>query len=321
MSLPLLFPKQYKNCNVLLYDISLMSPKLEIEIENDLNYSFSMEESEENELLLIGNQLMKYNIQILATQRLIHPFLKSFCFEHNILYLERLSIRYIELFHKMSDAVIISRWNEEIKPNYIGKIDELNEVEIYSHKYIKISKNNNIKSPISTIFLSASNTIELNEFKTIINQVLSVLITISNIPYVVAGGGCFESMLINELENNNKDIKNMKGIEKNISCLFIDSLKFTLSKLWKVIVDDVDDIIKQILLKNRISKDKIVLYGYDPVENEYFIAVEASRNKNGYIADKIVAVDCFEAKINLFQIAVSTAITISRVRTVILNKP
>lgn len=317
MPLPLLYPKHYENCNVLLYDISIMSPKLEIEVENNLDYLFSMEESEENILLSIGNELIKYNIKILASQRIVHPFLKTFCFEHNILVLERLSIRYIELFHNISDAKIISRWNEEIEPSYIGRIDELNEVEIYSHKYIKIVKKRNIKLPISTMIISASNTFELNEFKILINQILSVLITVSNIPYVVSGGGCFESMLIKEIENNRKDVK---GIEKDISYILIDSLKYTLANLWKVIADDVDDIIQQIILKNRISKDKIVLYGYDPVENDYFITLEASKNDNGYVADRIIAVDCYEAKISMFEIAISTAITISRVCTAVLNK-
>lgn len=114
--IPSLFKKSYNNCNVILYDVSITSPELNINIEN--SNTLSIEEIEEKILNQIGNDLLKSNINILMSQRLIHPYLKSFCYDNNILYIERLSIRHIEIVHKICGGNIISKWDKEIEKVY-----------------------------------------------------------------------------------------------------------------------------------------------------------------------------------------------------------
>lgn len=101
--------------------------------------------------------------------------------------------------------------------------------------------------------------------------------------------------------------------EKKIYELFLDNIKFILYKLWKIDIDEIDEIINEIIKKNILEDNRKIFYGYNAITKDYFISLNINNNN----IEEMKYCDSYQSKITLLQTAITSIITIHRISTVI----
>ena len=82
----------------------------------------------------IGDNIVNLGVHVVASQRLIHPWLKCFLLERGIVPLERLSIRHVGLFRCVTGCAVIGDWTQTLYPNMLGACRVVKTVRIGRNK-------------------------------------------------------------------------------------------------------------------------------------------------------------------------------------------
>lgn len=192
---------------VLLFDISLRFEEnqigFNIKTSTDLNSNWTMRDIEIEELTALGDRLVAQGVQMILSQRVIHPWLRNYLLSKYVLPLERLSVLHIAQVQSMTNCLIlshISKGEETLWDGYIGELASVKLVQ-FAYRKMVVLEGSSSAHRTSTLILANLDEHSLSEMETISKRAIKVLTQFISNPFVVAGGGAVEWFLANSLRN------------------------------------------------------------------------------------------------------------------------
>jgi hypothetical protein len=149
--LPLESPKSLKNVKLALFNVSLVPAEIDNENYQPIgkNITFELEESHPSDpferLRTLANELISLGVIVIASQKLIHPFLQRLLLDkarkirncvnrQGIIPLERLSNRHIDAVRALSGATVVSSVYQHLTAQDLGYLAAIDEKEFNNFK-------------------------------------------------------------------------------------------------------------------------------------------------------------------------------------------
>ena len=117
---------------VVLYNVSLRTPDLNKDSGIVVNSSrkdgaagWSAEAVERTVLQRIADNLIALGVSVVASQRLIHPWLKAVLLQRGIVPVERLSLRHVGLFRCITGCSVIGEWSQKVRAQDLGALRDI----------------------------------------------------------------------------------------------------------------------------------------------------------------------------------------------------
>ena len=153
------------------------------------------------------NILVQCNVGVVFSQKTIHPMLQEIFMKHNIIPVERLSIRHIKAIASVSGATVLSdnmfqsdvvdEMVEKFYLNASGEIDSIRLMDAFNENYliVKGSTASKFNRPISTLILCSHSEQSGNELCKNVKRTVKTINQFLHCPYIVPGAGAFEYMV------------------------------------------------------------------------------------------------------------------------------
>eukprot|EP01112_Ceratiomyxa_fruticulosa_P003009 TRINITY_DN13415_c0_g1_i1.p1 TRINITY_DN13415_c0_g1~~TRINITY_DN13415_c0_g1_i1.p1 ORF type:complete len:559 (-),score=85.69 TRINITY_DN13415_c0_g1_i1:228-1904(-) len=320
---------------VALFDISLQ-PSVLFETKDDIETislktekylgqteSMNMYQEELNYLTKLADELSRLGVVVVASQKIIHPFLKHKLVEKKIIPIERLSIFHMSAMTSVCGGTPISNFrvsqNYHIDPKMFGKVGEIKQQTIGGgrKKYLFISPPFVRPSrPVVTVILCSQNQYALEELEYVSKSAITLLSYTLHSPYIVPGAGCIEFLLSQHIRSQLKKSKNEFSAHTRL-CIsnfaqILDSIGGSIDNSTPL-----DEIKESIISGTDFNEG--TLFGWDTLAKCRKCVLEINSQSREIEKCKVVEFAC--VKEESLHVAVETANAIMRVDDVITVNP
>ncbi|XP_028407669.1 McKusick-Kaufman/Bardet-Biedl syndromes putative chaperonin-like [Dendronephthya gigantea] len=153
---------------------------------------------EDNVLTLMKmmvDDLVKHGVKLIACQKVIHPTLQQHITRKGVHVIERLSIDYIDAVQKLTGARLFSSFQCDMSAEGFGSLAEVKSLVLHKRRFVHLIPHSSLKHDISTLLLCGPDEHSLDELKILCCAVFQSLKQLVYNPFLVPGGGCFETMI------------------------------------------------------------------------------------------------------------------------------
>ncbi|XP_061601647.1 McKusick-Kaufman/Bardet-Biedl syndromes putative chaperonin [Cololabis saira] len=154
------------------------------------------------QLLELGNQVVKDEVQLFVCQKVIHPVLQQYLRGHGVTVLERVGITLMEPLRELTGAHPVGTLHTSIPPTAYGKVKDLSIRRFGSKTMLHLHPLG--ESSICTMILCHRNETMLNELKVVCQKTEHVLRFTLREPSALLGGGCTETQLAAYVRHKSK---------------------------------------------------------------------------------------------------------------------
>ncbi|XP_043552539.1 McKusick-Kaufman/Bardet-Biedl syndromes putative chaperonin isoform X2 [Chiloscyllium plagiosum] len=306
---------------------------------------FSPEDESLAQLLKVGKQLVYDQVHLVLCQRVIHPVLKQYLQEQQVMVGDRLGVALMEPLIQMTGAQSISSYYHPILPNCYGIIKNLHIVKFGFKQFLHLIPNEN--KPVCSLLLCNRSEAGVNELKLVCQSAEHVMRLTLKEPLAVLGGGCTEFHLATYVGHKSQTVTDDKLAELGcsrseygiVADSFCRSLQRTASSLehdgGENFVDTKYSHRWSVLPKMPLHTDwsevfsrcACGLYTAEPNLNWIVLGNRAEivslelplERPSGYFPDQLV-LDSYSVKLNALHVAVETANLIVDLRYVIQDQ-
>lgn len=157
-----------------------------------------------DQLLKIGEQVVKDRVTIFMCQKVIHPILQQYLRDHGIIVIERLGINLMEPVIQLTGAQPVAALHATIPPKAYGKLKNVTMKQFGLKTLLHLLPPE--ESAICTMVLCHRNETMLNELKVACDKTGHVLRLTLRDPFALFGGGCTESHLAAYIRNKSQNM-------------------------------------------------------------------------------------------------------------------
>ncbi|XP_041030464.1 McKusick-Kaufman/Bardet-Biedl syndromes putative chaperonin [Carcharodon carcharias] len=154
---------------------------------------FRPEDESLAQLLKVGRQLVCDQVHLVVCQKVVHPILKQYLQEQQVMVEDRLGITLMEPLIQLTGAQSISSYYHPIPPGCYGNVKNLCIVKFGSKRFLHLVPNEN--KPVCSLVLCNRTEAGVNELKLVCQSAECVMRFVLKEPLAVLGGGCVESHL------------------------------------------------------------------------------------------------------------------------------
>ncbi|XP_029449384.1 McKusick-Kaufman/Bardet-Biedl syndromes putative chaperonin [Rhinatrema bivittatum] len=151
----------------------------------------SPEQAVLEQLILLGEQMVKDQVGIVVCQKVIHPSLKHYLKEHHVMVVDRVGAPAMEPLRKMTGAEPIASLHPVSSACY-GDLKDVLGVNYASKQFLHLVPNN---TAVCSLVLCNRNETTLDELKRACHTAEHVLQMTLKQPLALLGGGCTETHL------------------------------------------------------------------------------------------------------------------------------
>ncbi|XP_078086469.1 molecular chaperone MKKS isoform X2 [Mustelus asterias] len=154
---------------------------------------FSPEDESLAQLLKMGRQLVCDQVHLVLCQKVIHPILKQYLREQQVMVEDRLGVALMEPLIQLTGAQSISSYYHSIPPDCYGNVKNLSVVKFGSKRFLHLIPHED--KPVCTLVLCNRTEAGVNELKLVCQSAECVMRLVIKEPLAVLGGGCTETHL------------------------------------------------------------------------------------------------------------------------------
>ena len=251
--------RSIKNPRILLMDCPLEYKKAESQTNMEMSKESDMVEAlqqEQAEIAQMANFIMKWNPDIVITEKGLSDLIQHYLLKQNISCIRRIRKTDNNRIARVSGAKIVSR-PEEIQESDIGTMCHSFEVKLIGEEYFSFFEDCEKPSACS-ILLRGGSKDSLNELERNMHDALGVARNVFSSPMLVPGGGATEmeiSVRLNELA------KNIQGLEQKP----YKAVAFALEVIPRTLAQNCGGDVVRLLteLRAKHSKEGGEFYGID----------------------------------------------------------
>ncbi|OQR88872.1 hypothetical protein THRCLA_10050 [Thraustotheca clavata] len=230
------------NVVIALFNISIQendhSSYLTIESDN-----LNMEELYHEEAMIqyqnLTFQLVSLNVQFVLSQKKIPHAFAQMLLNHQILSLERLSLKHIGAMQALSGATFISNWRTILSKSDLGFLASIDHIPTRNHRPLlsftssPSSLSSKVSRNVMTFSLACADQVAYEELEYLIHSALTTLQKLLLDPMAFEGAGALEQEVICHLHNQvarlkqETSSKDVREIVRAVEC-FIESIPFVL---------------------------------------------------------------------------------------------
>ncbi|CAH2255478.1 usick-Kaufman Bardet-Biedl syndromes chaperonin [Pelobates cultripes] len=275
-------------------------------------------------LFMLAKQLVEDHVNCVVCQKVIHPSVKQYLKEKNVLVLDRLGAAPMDTLSQMSGAKPIASLSV-VSSTCCGRLREFRRMSYGSHHYLHFIP---FDTSVSSFVLCNRNETSLKELMTTCQAAQHILLLTLKKPWVLLGGGCTETHLAAFIRYKSANIQSscLKELKcsaseyqlvSNCFCASLESVARSFehkggemmidlqdAHLWSVPPSGSSEIDHNCGCGIHRSRDSlkwnVVGSQYEPFNPQ------TSQNILPTAADQLI-LDCFSAKCNGLQVAVDTA--------------
>ncbi|KAL3873129.1 hypothetical protein ACJMK2_036284 [Sinanodonta woodiana] len=157
--------------------------------------------------------LEKQDVGLVLCQKVIHPKLKSQLTQSGIIVVDRLGLQQTKLVLKLTDAVPVVSVLTRLGQESFGYVDNIEHEIVFNKSYLRLKRND---KTLATLFLCHSEEEQLQEFKEVCHTALTSLYQLLHNPYVLCGGGCWQTSLGQFIQWKVHD--DMESLQQELEC-------------------------------------------------------------------------------------------------------
>ncbi|XP_034754971.1 McKusick-Kaufman/Bardet-Biedl syndromes putative chaperonin isoform X1 [Etheostoma cragini] len=165
-----------------------------------------------DQLLKLGNQVVKDEVKLFVCQKVIHPVLQHHLRSHGIIVIERLGITLMEPLAQLTGAQPVATMHTTIPAKAYGRVGDLSIKQFGSKTMLHLQPPGD--SAICTMILCHRNETMLSELKVVCHKTEHVLRLTLREPSALLGGGCTETHLAAYVRH-----KSMDNVTETVSVL------------------------------------------------------------------------------------------------------
>jgi T-complex protein 1 subunit gamma len=248
-----------KNPRVLLLDCPLEYKKAESQTNMEMSKDTDMSEAlqqEINEIAQMCTYIMKYNPDVVITEKGLSDLAQHFLLKQNISCIRRIRKTDNNRVARVTGATIVSR-PEEIQESDIGTMCHVFEIRKYGEEYFTFFEECDKPSACS-ILLRGGSKDSLNEMERNLHDALGVARNIFANPKLLPGGGATEMELSHRL---NEIAKNITGLSQKP----YKAVAFALEAIPRTLAQNCGGDVVRLLteLRAKHSKEQGLHFGID----------------------------------------------------------
>lgn len=146
------------------------------------------------QIIKLSDWLVAAGVRVIACQKCVHPFLKTYLRDKGAFVVDRLSILHISAVQRLTGATILSTFSMEISEESFGQLERIDHVVLNEKSYIHLYPKSS-SSQINTLVLCSPDETSLEELKTVSQAAVCALYETLACPFVVPGAGCLDTHL------------------------------------------------------------------------------------------------------------------------------
>lgn len=146
------------------------------------------------QIIKLSDWLVAAGVRVIACQKCVHPFLKTYLRDKGAFVVDRLSILHISAVQRLTGATILSTFSMEISEESFGQLERIDHVVLNDKSYIHLYPKSS-SSQINTLVLCSPDETSLEELKTVSQAAVCALYETLACPFVVPGAGCLDTHL------------------------------------------------------------------------------------------------------------------------------
>ncbi|KAL4238635.1 hypothetical protein ACF0H5_003342 [Mactra antiquata] len=288
------------------------------------------------------DSLIQFNVGLVLCQKVIHPQLKIKLKNSGVIVVDRVGSYPMKYICTLSGCKPILSIENIIPDDCYGYISNVQHKIIHQHSYIHLSNTNNC---LSTLVLCHNYEEMLNELKDVCITCIDNLQQLLYEPYILSGGGCWQTGLATYLLNKvTSDIEELSiqhdipvSVLKEESKVFHDSLVDSVmsNKQNYVIDSNTGHICTYNTLTDTVITDYCCCQIYEVNDRDIYVIDDTNGMKFGTnllmvdtvdslnikksFKERDVVIDVYRSAVNAFQTAVLTACSILKIGQVIEN--
>lgn len=155
---------------------------------------FSLTNAVLRQIIKLSDWLVAAGVRVIACQKCVHPFLKTYLRDKGAFVVDRLSILHISAVQRLTGATILSTFSMEISEESFGQLERIDHVVLNEKSYIHLYPKSS-SSQINTLVLCSPDETSLEELKTVSQAAVCALYETLACPFVVPGAGCLDTHL------------------------------------------------------------------------------------------------------------------------------
>ncbi|KAJ7987366.1 hypothetical protein DPEC_G00325740 [Dallia pectoralis] len=192
-----------------------------------------------DQLLWLGEQTVKDQVDVFMCQRVIHPVLQQYLRKCGVLTIERLGIDLIDLIVQMTGAQAVASYQTPVPPEAYGQVKGICVRTVGPRVLLHLLPSEETASAICTMVICHRNETMLNELKSAIQKAEHMLRLSLRHPVALLGGGCTETVLAaycrNKGTNKAREASSILGVSQSeyllglhAYCLSLESVALAL---------------------------------------------------------------------------------------------
>lgn len=156
-----------------------------------VHYKVSLENAVLEQLLHLGRQLVADHVDLVLCQKVIHPSLKQFFSEHQIIAIDRVGVTLMEPLSKVTGATPIGSLDPIASTTY-GSVKDVCPARFGSKHFFHLLPK---EATVCSLLLCSRSDTAWEELKLTCQTALHALQLTVKEPWVLLGGGCMETHL------------------------------------------------------------------------------------------------------------------------------
>ncbi|XP_055026548.2 molecular chaperone MKKS [Misgurnus anguillicaudatus] len=154
------------------------------------------------QLLRIGEHIVKDDVTLFACQKVVHPVLQQYLRDHAVIVIERLGLGMMEPFVQITGAQAVASLCSSVPFESYGQVRGFSFQSCGSRELLQILPSKEIT--FSSMVLCHRNETMLEELKMTCQRAEHVLRLTLRDPYALLGGGCTETLLATYITHMNR---------------------------------------------------------------------------------------------------------------------
>ncbi|XP_016297834.1 McKusick-Kaufman/Bardet-Biedl syndromes putative chaperonin-like isoform X1 [Sinocyclocheilus anshuiensis] len=188
---------------VVVFNVSLSGDISDLEdVVLEIHRGVDPEHDLLQQLLKLGEQVVKDKVRLFACQKVVHPILHHYLRKHGVAVIERLGLALIEPFVQITGAQAVASLYSSVPAEAYGIVKGFCFQSYGSRVVLQLLPSKD--AAVSTMVLCHRNETMLEELKMTCQRAEHVLRLTLREPYALFGGGCTETLLATHINHMNQ---------------------------------------------------------------------------------------------------------------------
>uniref|UniRef100_A0A673LYM3 McKusick-Kaufman syndrome n=1 Tax=Sinocyclocheilus rhinocerous TaxID=307959 RepID=A0A673LYM3_9TELE len=188
---------------VVVFNVSLSGDISDLEdVVLEIHREVDPERDLLQQLLKLGEQVVKDKVRLFACQKVVHPILHHYLRKHGVAVIERLGLALIEPFVQITGAQAVASLYSSVPAEAYGIVKGFCFQSCGSRVLLQLLPSKD--AAVSTMVLCHRNETMLEELKMTCQRAEHVLRLTLREPYALLGGGCTETLLATHIKHMNQ---------------------------------------------------------------------------------------------------------------------